>query len=244
MTARTDIAAVTVTAVIALVSLRAADIKVDLSKEKVGAEPTTFLPMVGAWVVTQDGPDKAILVDGTAVEADLKSQPARSLAENARAIYGAEHEAFLDNAKRSPTTRSPTSRASTTSPAARSRRSSRPSAARRPCSGILFNGKANGDYLAIRYNDTDRDVRALDLPRRHPPLVKTRHAHGHPGRRLARAEESPSPARTSRATIDGKSRSSSTPWTGADFRQGRAVVEDRQHQQLQGLRGQSTSNAS
>ena len=37
---------------IALVaSLRAADVKVDLSKETVGKPPTTFEPMVGTWVV-------------------------------------------------------------------------------------------------------------------------------------------------------------------------------------------------
>ena len=42
----------------------AADIKVDLSKETVGKPPATFEPMVGTWVVAQDGADKVIMVDG------------------------------------------------------------------------------------------------------------------------------------------------------------------------------------
>ena len=38
--------------------LRAADVKVDLSKETVGRPPATFEPMVGTWLVAQDGADK------------------------------------------------------------------------------------------------------------------------------------------------------------------------------------------
>ena len=36
----------------------AADIKVDLSKEQVGKPPVTFEPMVGTWVIAQDGAEK------------------------------------------------------------------------------------------------------------------------------------------------------------------------------------------
>jgi hypothetical protein len=160
MKSRIRIAAVALTALVALASLRAADVKVDLSKEKVGAEPTTFLPMVGGWVVVQDGPDKAIQVDGTQWKADLKSQPARSLAENARAIYGAEHEAFLDKVKAFAyypvaylkgvdnfTGGAITTKFKTVGGTLDT------------CSGILFNGKVNGDYLTVRHNGKDRDVR-------------------------------------------------------------------------------------
>jgi len=34
-----------------LVTVHAADLKVDLSKETVGKPPTTFEPMVGTWVI-------------------------------------------------------------------------------------------------------------------------------------------------------------------------------------------------
>jgi hypothetical protein len=50
------VAALSMTAAAAamLAPLHAADVKVDLSKEKVGAPPATFEPMVGSWVVAQD----------------------------------------------------------------------------------------------------------------------------------------------------------------------------------------------
>jgi hypothetical protein len=38
--------------------------RVDLSKERVGRPPETFEPIVGTWVVAQDGADKVIMVDG------------------------------------------------------------------------------------------------------------------------------------------------------------------------------------
>ena len=45
-------------AVLAVVApLAAADMKVDLSKEQVGRAPAAFEPMVGTWVVAQDGGD-------------------------------------------------------------------------------------------------------------------------------------------------------------------------------------------
>ena len=54
-------------AVVALTPVHAADIKVDLSKEQVGKAPTTFEPMVGTWVIAQDGGEKVVMVDGRPV---------------------------------------------------------------------------------------------------------------------------------------------------------------------------------
>ena len=48
----------------ALVETRGAEIRVDLKKETPGKPPQTFEPMVGTWIVAQDGPDKVIMVDG------------------------------------------------------------------------------------------------------------------------------------------------------------------------------------
>src|SRR6185436_1032468 len=45
-----------------IVSLNAADTKVDLSKETVGKAPEAFEPMVGTWLIAQDGPDKVVMV--------------------------------------------------------------------------------------------------------------------------------------------------------------------------------------
>jgi len=36
-------------------------------------------------------------------------------------------------------------------------------------SGILFNVKPNGDWLAVRYNDTENKRRALGVPQWHAP---------------------------------------------------------------------------
>ena len=76
----------------------AADIKVDLSKETVGKPPATFEPMVGTWVVAQDGADKVIMVDGRPWVAS-KDNPTKLLIESARKLYGTSNEELMDNAK-------------------------------------------------------------------------------------------------------------------------------------------------
>src|SRR5205823_11411151 len=81
-----------------LLPLQAADRKVDLSKEKPGAPPKSFEPMVGTWVVAQDGGDKVIMVDGRPWVAS-KDNPTRLLIESARRLYGTSNEELMDNAK-------------------------------------------------------------------------------------------------------------------------------------------------
>ncbi|HEV3141820.1 MAG TPA: hypothetical protein VGY57_14945, partial [Vicinamibacterales bacterium] len=76
---------------------RAADLKVDLSKEQVGKPPTTFEPMVGTWVVAQDGPDKVIVIDGRPWVAS-KDNPTKLLVQSARKLYGTNNEELMDNA--------------------------------------------------------------------------------------------------------------------------------------------------
>src|SRR5689334_16512431 len=80
------------------VSLVAADTKVDFGKEQVGHPPTTFEPMVGTWVVAQDGPDKVIMVDGRPW-VSAKDNPTKLLIEGARRLYGTSNEELMDNAK-------------------------------------------------------------------------------------------------------------------------------------------------
>src|SRR5262245_41607774 len=76
----------------------AADVKVDLSKETVGRPPTTFTPMVGTWVIAQDGADKVVMVDGRPWVAS-KDNPTKLLIESARKLYGTSNEELMDNAK-------------------------------------------------------------------------------------------------------------------------------------------------
>jgi hypothetical protein len=152
--------AVVAAAVVAapLAVLRAADIKVDLSKETVGKTPVVFEPMMGMWVVAQDGPDKVIKVDGQAFKAALDT-PTRLALENARKMYGTSNEELMDNAKQFTTF--PIAVLKTVenfSNGTISLKFKTVSGDADRCSGILFNVKPNGDWLALRYNDTEHNV--------------------------------------------------------------------------------------
>jgi hypothetical protein len=137
-------------------SLAQNPIHVDLRGEKVNAEPTKFLPMVGSWVIAFEQGKKVVLVDGRAWK---KGQPAGGLANNARAIYGARHEEFIDNVK-----------AFAYFPIAVARdvdnfengeisvRFQMIGGTLDRCSGIMFNLKPNGDYLTVRYNGTEDNL--------------------------------------------------------------------------------------
>jgi Laminin G domain len=133
-----------------------APLKVDLARDRVGAEPVSFLPMVGNWVVTTDGGRKVVMVDGRAWK---RGQPAGGLADKARAIYGASHEEFIDNVK-----------AFAYFPIAVAKgvddfrdgelslRFKMIGGTLDRCAGILFDVQPNGDYLAVRFNGTEDNV--------------------------------------------------------------------------------------
>ncbi|MBZ5558114.1 MAG: DUF1080 domain-containing protein [Acidobacteriia bacterium] len=143
---------------VAIVSVRAADIKVDLSKEQVGRTPTTFEPMVGTWVVVQDGPDKAIMVDGRPWVAS-KDNPTKLLIESARRLYGTSNEELMDNAKQFayfPVAVLKSVDNFTNGTISLKFKTIAGEADR--ASGILFNVKPNGDWLSVRYNDTENNV--------------------------------------------------------------------------------------
>src|SRR5882724_10354915 len=128
----------------------------DFAKDQVGREPAQFLPMVGNWVVTQDEGKRVLLVDGRIWR---KGQPAGGLADKARAIYGAEHEEFLDNVK-----------SFAYFPIAVNKdipnlengdisvKFKMIGGTLDRCAGILFNVKPNGDYLTVRFNGTEDNV--------------------------------------------------------------------------------------
>ena len=78
--------------------LFATDLTVNLSKEKPGAPPTTFEPIVGTWLVVKDGNENVIEVDGRPWVAS-KDNPTKLLVESARKLYGTNNEELMDNAK-------------------------------------------------------------------------------------------------------------------------------------------------
>jgi hypothetical protein len=155
---RLKVSGVTVIVLAVLIPVFAADHKIDLSKEKPGSLPTTFEPMVGTWVVAQDGPDKVIMVDGRPWVAS-KDNPTKLLVESARRLYGTTNEELMDNAKQFAyypvAILKPVSDFSEGAIALKFKTIS--GEADR-CSGILFNVKPNGDWLAVRYNDTENNV--------------------------------------------------------------------------------------
>ncbi|HEY4641275.1 MAG TPA: hypothetical protein VII75_08010 [Thermoanaerobaculia bacterium] len=111
-----------------------------------------FLPIVGDWTVSKD----IVQVDGRQW---IKGQPSAGLAANARRIYGAHHEEFIDSVK-----------AYAYYPYAVAKdvddfhdgeismRFRLISGQLDQCAGILFNLKTNGDYLTVRFNGKEDNL--------------------------------------------------------------------------------------
>ena len=136
----------------------AADLKIDLSKEQVGKPPATFEPMVGTWIVAQDGADKVIMVDGRPWVAS-KDNPTKLLIESARRLYGTSNEELMDNAKQFAYFPVAVLKGvDSFSNGMISVKFKTISGDADRASGILFNVKPNGDWLAVRYNDTENNV--------------------------------------------------------------------------------------
>ena len=132
--------------------------KVDLSKERAGRAPDTFEPIVGTWVIAKDGADTVVMVDGRPWVAS-KDSPTKLLVQSARKLYGTTNEELMDNAKQFayypvallrsvPSFSNGTISVKFKTVAGDADRAS----------GILFNVKPNGDWLAVRYNDTENNV--------------------------------------------------------------------------------------
>ena len=68
-------------------------LKVDFSDETVGAEPKSFLSVVGVWRIESDGNNKVLVVDGRQWK---EGQAAAGIADKARALYGDRYAEFLD----------------------------------------------------------------------------------------------------------------------------------------------------
>ena len=145
-------------AVLLAATAGAADLKVDLKAEHVGKPPVAFEPMVGTWVVTQDGGDKVIMVDGRPWVAS-KDNPTKLLLQTARRLYGTSNEELMDNAKQFAYYPVAVLKSvDNFSNGSISMKFKTISGDSDRCSGILFNVKPNGDWLAIRYNDTENNV--------------------------------------------------------------------------------------
>jgi hypothetical protein len=154
----TRVGFVLMNAVVLSATVGAADFRVDLRREQAGKPPVAFEPMVGTWIVTQDGDDKVIMVDGRPWVAS-KDNPTKLLLQTARKLYGTSNEELMDNAKQFayyPV--AVLKNLDNFSNGTISMKFKTVAGDSDRCSGILFNVKPNGDWLAIRYNDTENNV--------------------------------------------------------------------------------------
>jgi len=139
-------------------ALAAQQNRIDLSKETVGRPPATFEPMMGSWIVAQDGADKVIKVDGAAYKLSQDS-PTRLLLENARKFYGTSNEELMDNAKQFAVFPIAVLRGlDSFSNGTITVKFKTVAGDADRASGILFNVKPNGDWLCVRYNDTEHNI--------------------------------------------------------------------------------------
>jgi hypothetical protein len=135
---------------------QAKSVRVDLSRESVGRESLRFLAVVGNWSIVDDGGRKVLAVDGRRW---LRGQPAGSLAEKARTIYGSRNEEFIDNVKA--WAYFPYAVAKDIDDFRDGEISMRfkiVAGQLDECAGILFNLKPNGDYLTVRFNGMEDNV--------------------------------------------------------------------------------------
>ena len=76
-----------------LLAAAAQPLKIDFSNDSVGAEPKSFLSVVGVWRIENDDGNKVLVVDGRQWK---EGQTSAELADKARALYGDRYAEFLD----------------------------------------------------------------------------------------------------------------------------------------------------
>jgi hypothetical protein len=130
--------------------------KVDFTDETVGAEPKSFLSVVGVWRIEAEGAKKVLSVDGRQWK---EGQASAGVADKARAIYGERYAEFLDRVQ-----------AFAYYPYAVAKdvadfrngdisvRFEGISGRIDQGAGILFNLKPNGDYLTLRANPLENNL--------------------------------------------------------------------------------------
>jgi len=131
-------------------------LKVDFSGDTVGAEPKSFLSVVGIWRIEAEGNKKVLAVDGTQWK---EGQTAAGVADKARALYGDRYAEFLDRVQAyaySPYT--VTKDVDDFRGGEIAVRFEGISGRIDQGAGILFNLKPNGDYLTVRANPLENNL--------------------------------------------------------------------------------------
>ena len=131
-------------------------VKVDFSDETVGAEPKSFVSVVGVWRIEADGNNKVLVVDGRQWK---EGQTAAGIADKARALYGDRYAEFLDRVQAY--AYFPYAVAKDVADFRNGEISVRfegISGRIDQGAGILFNLKPNGDYLTVRANPLENNL--------------------------------------------------------------------------------------
>jgi hypothetical protein len=143
-------------AVLAPPRLAAQPTTIDLSGETAGAEPKSFVSVVGFWRIEDDNGKKVLVVDGRQWK---EGQSSAGIADKARALYGERYAEFLDRVQAyayypyvvAPNVDNFTDGEITVRFEGLSGRIDQGA-------GILFNLKTNGDYLTIRANCLENNL--------------------------------------------------------------------------------------
>ena len=128
----------------------------DFSAETVGAEPKSFLSVVGVWRMEKEGEKTVLSVNGRQWK---EGQSASGIADKARALYGERYAEFLDRVQAYAYYPYAVFKdVSDFKDGEISVRFEGLSGRIDQGAGILFNLKPNGDYLAIRANCLEENL--------------------------------------------------------------------------------------
>jgi hypothetical protein len=139
-----------------LCAAAAEPLKLDFSKDTVGADANSFVNVVGIWRVEAEGDNKVFAVDGRQWK---EGQTAAGIADKARTLYGERYAEFLDRVQ-----------AFAYFPYAVAKdvadfrdgeislRFKGVSGRIDQGAGILFNLQTNGDYLTMRANPLENNL--------------------------------------------------------------------------------------
>lgn len=131
-------------------------VTIDFSDETVGAEPKSFVNVVGVWRIEAEGNNKVLAVDGRQWK---EGQAAAGIADKARALYGDRYSEFLDRVQAY--AYFPYTVAKDVADFRNGEISVRfegISGRIDQGAGVLFNLKTNGDYLTVRANPLENNL--------------------------------------------------------------------------------------
>jgi len=141
---------------VSLIGAAAEPLKLDFSKDTVGADPSAFVNVVGVWRVEAEGDNKVLAVDGRQWK---EGQAAAGIADKARTLYGERYAEFLDRVQAF--AYFPYTVAKDVADFHNGEISLRfkgISGRIDQGAGILFNLQPNGDYLALRANPLENNL--------------------------------------------------------------------------------------